>query len=43
MADGVARNLIGEIYRRFEGAGLSIVASRLTHLSRAQAEGLRDF
>jgi nucleoside-diphosphate kinase len=37
--DGVARNLIGEIYRRFEQAGLSIVAARLTHLSKAQAEG----
>lgn len=37
--DGVARNLIGEIYRRFESAGLKIVASRLTHLSRAEAEG----
>lgn len=37
--DGVARNLIGEIYRRFESAGLTIVASRLTHLSRAEAEG----
>ncbi len=37
--DGVARNLIGEIYRRFEAAGLTIVASRLTHLSRAEAEG----
>ena len=37
--DGVARNLIGEIYRRFEAAGLKIVAARLTHLSRAEAEG----
>ena len=37
--DGVANNHIGEIYRRFEQAGLKIVASRLTHLSKAQAEG----
>jgi nucleoside-diphosphate kinase len=37
--DGVARNLIGEVYRRFEKAGLSIVAARLTHLSKAEAEG----
>jgi len=37
--DGVARNLIGEVYRRFEKAGLSIVAARLVHLSRAEAEG----
>ncbi|HXC57772.1 MAG TPA: nucleoside-diphosphate kinase [Steroidobacteraceae bacterium] len=37
--DGVARNLIGEVYRRFEKAGLKIVASKLTHLSKAEAEG----
>jgi nucleoside-diphosphate kinase len=37
--DGVANNHIGEIYRRFEQAGLKVVASRLTQLSRAQAEG----
>jgi nucleoside-diphosphate kinase len=37
--DGVARNLIGEVYRRFEAAGLKIVASRLVHLSKAEAEG----
>ncbi len=37
--DGVARNLIGEVYRRFEQAGLKIVASKLTQLSKAQAEG----
>jgi nucleoside-diphosphate kinase len=37
--DGVARNLIGEVYRRFEKAGLKIVAARLVHLSRAEAEG----
>ena len=37
--DGVARNLIGEVYRRFEKAGLKIVAARLVQLSRAEAEG----
>ncbi|HLK70570.1 MAG TPA: nucleoside-diphosphate kinase [Steroidobacteraceae bacterium] len=36
--DGVRRNLIGEVYRRFERAGLSIVASRMLRLSSAQAE-----
>ena len=37
--DAVAKNVIGEIYARFEKAGLRIVAARMTHLSRAQAEG----
>jgi nucleoside-diphosphate kinase len=37
--DGVARNLIGEVYRRFEAAGLTIVAAKLTQLSKAEAEG----
>jgi nucleoside-diphosphate kinase len=37
--DGVSGNLIGEVYRRFEKAGLSIIAARMQHLSRAQAEG----
>lgn len=37
--DGVGKNLIGEIYRRFESAGLKVVAARMLHLSRAQAEG----
>jgi nucleoside-diphosphate kinase len=37
--DGVEKNIIGEIYKRFEGAGLQIVASRMLHLSREQAEG----
>jgi nucleoside-diphosphate kinase len=37
--DGVARNLIGEVYRRFEQAGLRIVAARMIHLTQAQAEG----
>jgi len=37
--DAVAKNVIGEIYSRFEKAGLKIVAARMTHLSRAEAEG----
>lgn len=37
--DAVAKNVIGEIYSRFEKAGLSIVAARMAHLSREQAEG----
>ena len=36
--DGVSRNLIGEVYRRFEGAGLRIVAARMLQLSREQAQ-----
>ena len=36
--DGVARNLIGEVYRRFEQAGLKIVAARMRHLSQREAE-----
>lgn len=37
--DGVAKNLIGEIYRRFEQAGLEIVGVQMLHLSKEQAEG----
>ena len=37
--DGVKGNLIGEVYRRFEKAGLSIVAARMLHLSQREAEG----
>ncbi|HEV2212025.1 MAG TPA: nucleoside-diphosphate kinase [Gammaproteobacteria bacterium] len=37
--DGVAKNLIGEVYTRFEKAGLKVVAARMLQLSRAQAEG----
>ena len=37
--DGVSRNLIGEVYRRFEKAGLTIVAAKLVQLSKAEAEG----
>jgi nucleoside-diphosphate kinase len=37
--DGVQKNLIGEIYGRFEKADLEIVAARMMHLSKEQAEG----
>ena len=37
--DGVQKNLIGEIYSRFEKAGLQIVAARMLQLSQGQAEG----
>ena len=36
--DAVAKNIIGEIYRRFEAAGLHIVAARMLHLSEEQAQ-----
>jgi len=37
--DGVKKNVIGEVYRRFEQAGLRIIAARMTQLTQAQAEG----
>lgn len=37
--DAVAKNVIGEIYSRFEKAGLRIVHAKMQHLSREQAEG----
>lgn len=37
--DAVAKNVIGSIYSRFEQAGLKVVASRMKHLSQAEAEG----
>ncbi len=37
--DAVAKNVIGEIYSRFEKAGLKVVAARMKHLSRQEAEG----
>ena len=37
--DGVAKNLIGEIYRRFEQVGLRVVAARMQHLSEREAQG----
>jgi len=36
--DAVAKNVIGQIYARFEAAGLRVVAARMAHLSRAEAE-----
>jgi nucleoside-diphosphate kinase len=36
--DGVARNLIGEVVSRFEKAGLTVIAQRMTHLSQREAE-----
>ena len=36
--DAVAKNLIGKIYTKFEEAGLHIVAAKMLHLTRAQAE-----
>jgi nucleoside-diphosphate kinase len=37
--DAVKKNAIGQILARFEGAGLKIIAARMMHLSRAEAEG----
>jgi nucleoside-diphosphate kinase len=37
--DGVQKNLIGDVYRRFEQAGLKIVAARMRHLTQREAEG----
>ncbi len=37
--DAVAKNVVGEIYSRFEKAGLKIVASKMKYLSRREAEG----
>ena len=37
--DGVQKNLIGEIYSRFEKAGLEVIAAKMIHLSKDQAEG----
>ncbi|HWK83118.1 MAG TPA: nucleoside-diphosphate kinase [Caldimonas sp.] len=36
--DAVAKNVIGQIYTRFEGAGLKVIAAKMAHLSRAEAE-----
>ena len=36
--DAVAKNVIGKIYTRFEDAGLKVIASRMAHLSRGEAE-----
>jgi nucleoside-diphosphate kinase len=37
--DAVAKNVIGQIYTRFENAGLKVVAAKMTHLTKAEAEG----
>ena len=37
--DAVAKNVIGQIYSRFESNGLQIIAAKMLHLSQAQAEG----
>ncbi|MEO5963813.1 MAG: nucleoside-diphosphate kinase [Thermomonas sp.] len=37
--DAVAKNIIGQIYSRFEQAGLKVVASKMKHLSKQEAEG----
>jgi nucleoside-diphosphate kinase len=37
--DAVAKNVIGEILARFERAGLKVIAARMVHLSRSDAEG----
>ena len=37
--DAVAKNVIGEIYARFEKAGLKIIAAKMLQLSKEQAEG----
>ena len=36
--DAVAKNVIGQIYSRFEGAGLKVIAAKMAHLSKADAE-----
>jgi len=36
--DAVAKNVIGKIYSRFEKAGLKVIAARMKHLTRAEAE-----
>lgn len=40
--DAVAANAIGAIYQRFEARGLRIIAARMLHLSRSEAEGFYD-
>ena len=37
--DAVAKNVIGQIYSRFENAGLKVIAAKMKHLSRTEAEG----
>ncbi|MBL8472809.1 MAG: nucleoside-diphosphate kinase [Rhodocyclaceae bacterium] len=37
--DAVAKNVVGQIYQRFEGAGLKVIAARMMHLSEREAGG----
>ena len=37
--DGVEKNVIGEIYKRFEDSGLTVIEAKMLHLTREQAEG----
>lgn len=37
--DGVAKNLIGEVIKRFESAGIRIIAAKMVHLTKQQAKG----
>ena len=40
--DGVTRNLIGEVYRRFEKAGLRIIAARMVHLANVSPGTIQE-
>jgi len=40
--DAVAKNVIGEIYSRFEKGGLKVIAAKMKQLSRSEAEGFYD-
>jgi nucleoside-diphosphate kinase len=40
--DGVQKNLIGEVYKRFEDAGLRIVAAKMKHLNRREARSFYE-
>ncbi len=40
--DAVAKNVIGQIYARFEQAGLKIIAAKMKHLSKQEAEGFYE-
>ena len=40
--DAVAKNVIGEIYSRFEGAGLKVIKAQMIHLSKEEAEGFYE-
>ena len=40
--DGVQKNLIGDIYSRFEKAGLEVIGARMMHLTTEQAQGFYD-